>query len=108
MATTKNKNLFYQLYSKDNSIANSGYVCQSALNENDTSFDISGSEAQITDSNGDILASVDLSEIHAAGITQYNVETKILQPHSAYLLQGQEFGEKLHQERVRWMKMQHK
>ena len=45
MATTKNKNLFYQLYSKDNSIANSGYVCQSALNENDTSFDISGSEA---------------------------------------------------------------
>ena len=93
MATTKNKNLFYQLYSKDNSIANSGYVCQSALNENDTSFDISGSEAQITDSNGDILASVDLSEIHAAGIKQYNVETKILQPHSAYLLQGQEFGE---------------
>ena len=79
MATTKNKNLFYQLYSKDNSIANSGYVCQSALNENDTSFDISGSEAQITDSNGDILASVDLSEIHAAGITQSNVETKILQ-----------------------------
>lgn len=93
MATTKNKNLFYQLYSKDNSIANSGYVCQSAINENETSFDISGSEAQITDSNGDILASLDLSKIHAAGITQYNVETKLLQPHSAYLLQGNEYGE---------------
>lgn len=93
MATTKNKNLFYQLYSKDNSLANSGYVCQSAINENETSFDISGTEAQITDSNGDILAALDLSSIHAAGITQYNVETKILQPHSAYLLQGQELGE---------------
>ena len=45
MATTKNKNLFYHLYSKDKRIANSSYVCQSALNETDTSFDISGSEA---------------------------------------------------------------
>ena len=93
MATTKNKNLFYQLYSHSNDVVNSGYVCQTAVDENDTSFDISGSEAQITDSNGDILASVDLSSIHAAGITQYNVETKILQPKSAYLLQGNEYGE---------------
>lgn len=93
MATTKNKNLFYQLYSTDNSVTDSGYKCTSSINESDTSFDISGSEAQITDSNGDILASVDLSSIHAAGITQYNVETKILQPKSAYLLQGNEYGE---------------
>ena len=93
MATTKNKNLFYQLYSHSNDVVNSGYVCQTAVDENDTSFDISNSEAQITDSNGDVLASVDLSSIHAAGITQYNVETKILQPKSAYLLQGNEYGE---------------
>lgn len=93
MATTKNKNLFYQLYSTDNSVTDSGYKCTSSTDESDTSFDISGTEAQITDSNGDILASVDLSSIHAAGITQYNVETKILQPKSAYLLQGNEYGE---------------
>lgn len=93
MATTKNKNLFYQLYSRDNSVADSGYKCSSSINEDDTSFDISGSQGQITDSNGDILASIDMSTIHAAGITQYNVETKILQPHSAYLLQGSEYGE---------------
>lgn len=93
MATTKNKNLFYQLYSHPNDVVNSGYICQNAVDENDTSFDISGSEAQITDSNGDVLASVPLSSIHAAGITQYNVETKILQPKSAYLLQGNEYGE---------------
>ncbi len=93
MATTKNKNLFYQLYSRDNSVADSGYKCSSSINEDDTSFDISGSQGQITDSNGDILASIDMSTIHAAGITQYNVETKILQPHSAYLLQGNEYGE---------------
>ena len=93
MATTKNKNLFYQLYSKNNNVANSGYACTSTINEEDTSFDISGSEGQITDSNGNILASIDLSTIHAAGITQHTVETKILQPHSAYLLQGNEYGE---------------
>ena len=69
MATTKNKNLFYQLYSKNNNVANSGYACTSTINEEDTSFDISGSEGQITDSNGNILASIDLSTIHAAGIT---------------------------------------
>ena len=45
MATTKNKNLFYQLYSHSNDVVNSGYVCQTAVDENDTSFDISGSEA---------------------------------------------------------------
>ena len=93
MATTKNKNLFYQLYSHPNDVVNSGYICQNAVDENDTSFDISGSDAQITDSNGDVLASVPLSSIHAAGITQYNIETKILQPKSAYLLQGNEYGE---------------
>ena len=69
MATTKNKNLFYQLYSKNNNVANSGYACTSTINEKDTSFDISDSEGQITDSNGNILASIDLSTIHAAGIT---------------------------------------
>lgn len=93
MATTKNKNLFYQLYSHSNDVVNSGYVCSSAVDEADTSFDISNSTAEITDSNGDTLASVDLSAIHADNLTQYNTETKILQPKSAYLLQGNEFGE---------------
>ena len=93
MATTKNKNLFYKLYSHPNDVVNSGYVCQSVVDENDTSFDISGSEGQITDSNGDVLASIPLSSIHASGITEYSSETKILQPKSAYLLQGNEFGE---------------
>lgn len=93
MATTKNKNLFYQLYSRSNDVTNSGYVCSTAIDENDTSFDITNSEGQITDSNGDILSSIDLSSIHVDGITQYNTETKILQPNCAYLLQGSEHGE---------------
>ena len=93
MATTKNKNLFYQLYSHSNDVANSGYVCTSAVDEADTSFDISDSQAEITDSNGNTLASVDLSSIHADNLTQFNTETKILQPKSAYLLQGNEYGE---------------
>lgn len=93
MATTKNKNLFYQLYSRSNDVTNSGYVCQTAIDENDTSFDISGSEGQITDSNGDILSSIDLSGIHVDGLTQYNTETKILQPNCAYIIQGPEHGE---------------
>lgn len=93
MATTKNKNLFYQLYSTDSAVADSGYKCSSAIDESQTSFDISGSDGQITDSNGDVIASIDLSELHVDDITEYNVETKILQPHSAYLLQGNEYGE---------------
>ena len=45
----------------------------------------------------------------------FNIEIfKVLKINGEYIkekyknIQGQEFGEKLHQERVRWMKMQHK
>lgn len=93
MANSKNDNLFYKLYSKPNDISNSGFVCNSAVDENDTSFDISGSEGQITDSNGDTLESIDLAQIHADGITEYYNETKIIGPQSAYLLQGNIVGE---------------
>ena len=93
MATTKNKNLFYQLYSTKNDIAESGYKCNSAIDDTQTSFDISGSEAQVTDSNGEVLSSLSLGNIHVDELTQYNIETKIIQPHSTYLLQGNEYGE---------------
>lgn len=85
-------NLFKQLYSRDNSKQQSGFICSNAGNIDDTSFDISGNNGVITDSNGNELAKIPLSLIHAAGITQYNTETRILQPHSCYVLQGQEFG----------------
>lgn len=92
-----NKNLFYKLYSTPNNVINAGYTCNSAIDENDTSFDIigsvsGGSAGTITDSNGNSLSNIDLSQIHAGGITQYTTETRILQPHSATVLQGQEFG----------------
>lgn len=45
MATTKNNNLFYNLYSKKNDVTPSGYTCGNATDEQYTSFDISGSEA---------------------------------------------------------------
>lgn len=93
MATTKNKNLFYQLYSTKNDIAESGYKCNSAVDDKYTSFDISGSDAQVTDSNGEVLSSLSLGNIHVDELTQYNIETKVLQPHSTYLLQGNEYGE---------------
>lgn len=93
MATTKNKNLFYQLYSRSNDVTSSGFACSNTVDEQDTSFDISGSEAQITDSNGDVLSSIDLSGIHSDGLTQYNTETIILQPKSTHILHGNEYGE---------------
>lgn len=61
-------------------------MCSSAVDEKDTSFDITGSDGVITDSNGDAVASIPLSDIHADGITEYYTETKIIGPQSAYLL----------------------
>lgn len=85
-------NLFKQLYSRDGAYQSSGYVCQSAVDESQTSFDISGSNGVITDSNGNTLASIGLDQIHVDDISQYNIETRILQPYSCYVLQGQEYG----------------
>lgn len=87
-----NNNLFYQLYSTNNSVADSGYTCSSAVDETATSFDISASNGEITDSNGNTLQSIDLSQVHAEGLTQYNTETRILQPYSCCVLQGLEYG----------------
>ena len=92
-----NRNLFYNLYSNSNNVIRAGYTCGSAIDEHDTSFDITvgatgGSAGTITDSNGNTLTSIDLSQIHTAGITQYTNETRIIQPHSCCVLQGQEFG----------------
>ena len=92
-----NRNLFYSLYSNSNNIIRAGYICNSAIDEHDTSFDITvgtdgGSAGSITDSNGNTLTSIDLSQIHTAGITQYTNESRIIQPHSCCVLQGQEFG----------------
>ena len=61
-----NKNLFYKLYSTSNNVVNAGYTCNSAIDENETSFDIigsvsGGSAGTITDSNGNPLSNIDLS-----------------------------------------------
>lgn len=70
MSKSSNQNLFYNLYSSTNNVVvNSGYVCTSAVNEEQTSFDIVGSQGVITDSNGNTLASIDMSTLHAEGIT---------------------------------------
>lgn len=87
-----NKNLFYSLYSHSQETMNPGYVCSSAVDETGVSFDISGSDGVITDSNGTTLSQIDLSAVHAEGLTQYNTETRIIQPWSCCLLQGQEYG----------------
>ena len=63
---SSNKNLFYKLYSTSNNVINAGYTCNSAIDENDTSFDIigsvsGGSAGTITDSNGSTLSNIDLS-----------------------------------------------
>ena len=93
MANSKNTNLFMKLYSTPSGYANVPFVCGNALDLSDTSADISNSELQITDSNGDIITSLDMSGIHAAGLTEYYTETKIIGPQSAYLLQGNVIGE---------------
>jgi len=94
---SSNKNLFYSLYSKSNNVVSAGYTCNSAIDEEDTSFDITvnstgNAAGSITDSNGNPIANIDLTNIHVPGLTQYNSETRILQPHSCYVLQGQEYG----------------
>ena len=93
MANSKNTNLFMKLYSTPSGYANVPFTCGNALDLSDTSADISNSELQITDSNGDIITSLDMSGIHAAGLTEYYTETKIIGPQSAYLLQGNVIGE---------------
>lgn len=94
---SSNKNLFYKLYSTNNNVVLSGYTCNSAIDEADTSFDITTdingkSNGTITDSNGNTLSTIDLSSIHASGISQYTTETRIIQPHSCCVIQGQEYG----------------
>lgn len=94
---SNNTNLFYQLYSTSGAVAQSGFTCTSAVDETQTSFDITGSSSNgasgvITDSNGNPLGSISLNDLHADGISQYNSETRILQPWSCCLLQGQEYG----------------
>ena len=76
-----NKNLFYSLYSHSQEKLNPGYVCSTAVDETAVSFDIQGSDGVITDSNGSTLSTIDLSAVHAAGLTQYNTETRIIQPY---------------------------
>lgn len=88
-------NLFYQLYSnKKQSYVSSQYVCSDAANEEDTQFAIEDSAAVITDSEGNTLASLDLSSVSDGtdGITDYTTETKVLQGNSALLVQGPDFG----------------
>lgn len=92
-STSKNTNLFYQLYSTSNDIVTSGFKCNSAVDEMDTQFNISDSNGEITDSNGDTVASIDMSQISADEVTEYYTETKILGPQSAYLLQGNVTGD---------------
>ena len=93
MANSKNTNLFYRLYSTPSKIVNSGFVCTNRLDETQTSFDVTGSAGVITDSNGETISSIDLSKIHASGLTEYYTETKIIGPQSAYLLQGNVTGD---------------
>ena len=88
-----NSNLFYQLYSKSDNTVAAPYICSSAVDENDTSFDVSGDKGIITDSNGKELASIDLTPIHADNITQYGVETQVLEPNGYYVLEGKYYGE---------------
>lgn len=91
--TSKNSNIFYQMYSTSQKVQDSGFKCNSALDEGDTSFDIDGSEGVITDSNGDELSSIDFGSIHADELTEYNNETKIIGPQDVYLIQGNVKGD---------------
>jgi hypothetical protein len=63
------------------------------VDETDTSFDITDSKGVITDSNGTELSFIDMSQLHAGGITEYYTVTKIIGPKSVYLLQGNVTGE---------------
>lgn len=93
MANSKNTNLFYRLYSTSQKLAQSGFVCTSRVDETETSFDITNSKGVITDSNGTEVSYIDLSQLHASGVTEYYTVTKIIGPKSVYLLQGNVTGE---------------
>ena len=93
MANSKNTNLFYRLYSTSQKLAQSGFVCTSRVDETETSFDITNSKGVITDSNGTEVSYIDLSQLHASGVTEYYTATKIIGPKSVYLLHGNVTGE---------------
>ena len=88
-----NNNLFYQLYSNEKNYADVGYTCDSAINEKETSFDITDDKGVITDSNGNKLAEIDLSDIHVSPVTDYTSDTKVLNPGGSLILQGPSTGD---------------
>lgn len=66
-------------------------TCESAANSGkDLSFDINGSSGQITDSKN-VVSSIDLSDVHY-DLSEYGSQTKIIQPHTSYLLAGNDNG----------------
>ena len=75
---------YFKLYKELNKLIDTydtittNYKCNSAIDEHDTSFDISGSDGVITDSNGNTLSTISLADIHIDNLTQYNTETRII------------------------------
>ena len=87
-----NNNLFYQLYSSENNYVDVGYTCDSAINESEISFDITDNKGVISDSNGNMLADIDLSKIHINPVTDYASNTKVINPGASFIIQGPTTG----------------
>lgn len=68
----------------------SNLVCNGS-SDDELSFDIIGSEGQITD-NGDKLAGVDLSDVHV-GLNQYTSDMRIIEPYSYLYIRGMVCGD---------------
>ena len=65
-------------------------VCNSP-SADELSFDIIGSEGQITD-NGNKLAGIDLSDVHVP-LSQYSSDMRILEPYSYLYIKGMAYGD---------------
>lgn len=84
-------NLFRKYYDNPTkSYIYSNIVCNSASGD-ETSFEINGSEGQIT-TNSDKIAGLDLSDVNVA-LNQYTNEMRIIEPNSFIYIKGMLYGD---------------
>ena len=84
-------NLFKQYYDNPTkSYIYSNIVCNSS-SADETSFEINGSEGQIT-TNSDKIAGIDLSDVNV-GLNQYTNEMRIIEPNSFIYVKGMLYGD---------------
>ena len=87
------RKLFGQYYDSAKSKSQDvDYVCNSADDANSTSLSVNDDAVTITDGNGNTLQSLSLSSLLVKPVTQYALNTVVLNPQEVKFLAGLEYG----------------